>query len=113
MEEADGVGELVFDDHASGVPVDELCGRDLHLSGDKQRRLVVPQVGDGNLAEGLLVAADADLFFQDARGTEGASHIGEADALPLAPGPFLQGSHHLARTSGQGKEGDAALGQRL
>ena len=51
VEEVDAVRDGVFDDHALGVAADELEGRALQLIGQQQRRLLVTQIGDGDLTD--------------------------------------------------------------
>ena len=67
VEEAHGVGERVLDEHALGVAGDELRGRGASVVGQQDRRLVVAEVLDEELAEGA-VRRRLDRLLVDARG---------------------------------------------
>ena len=51
VEEVDGIGDGVLDDHAARVSVDEDACRRVHLVGDEECALLVAEVGDGDLAD--------------------------------------------------------------
>lgn len=51
VEEVDGVGDGILDDHAPGVAVDELAHGGLHPVGEQQRRLLTAQPAHVELAD--------------------------------------------------------------
>ncbi len=57
VEELDGLGDGVLDDHATGVAVAEGSGRCSGLVGQQQGRILVSQVGHRDLAERAGVVA--------------------------------------------------------
>ena len=59
-EEADGISDRGFDQHAAGTAGDRSGCRGVQLVGNQQGRLVMAQVAGRNLAEGLGVVFDAD-----------------------------------------------------
>ena len=52
MEQIDGLGDGVFDDHAPGIAVGQPGGCLVGLIGDQQGRLVVAETSDCNLSQG-------------------------------------------------------------
>ena len=59
VEEVDPVLDVVLDQHPLGVAADQVGRRAGQLVGQQQGRLLVPQVGDGQLAERAVVVASA------------------------------------------------------
>ena len=51
MKEVDGIGDAVFDQHSLGIAGDQLHDGGVQLIGDQDGWLLVPQFGDGDLAE--------------------------------------------------------------
>src|SRR5512135_1170025 len=72
--------DVVLDQHPLGVAADEVGGGPGQLVGQQQGRILVPQLGDGQLAEGALVIVQLDPPVQDAWGL-----VRAGDALPLDP----------------------------
>ena len=107
MEEVDGLGDLVLDDHAACIAVDEFGGVCLHLVGEEQDGVVVSEVGDGDLAEFAGIAGQPDATVDDARLAIFAADVGQADAPPFAVRLLSQFAHHLSGALAQGEEVDA------
>ena len=82
VEEVDPVLDVVLDQHPLGVAADQVGRRAGQLVGQQQRRFLVPQVGDGQLAERAVVVLQRDPLVQDAR-----RPVGAGDALQLDPSP--------------------------
>jgi hypothetical protein len=70
MEEAHGIGEGILDEHTLRVPRDELGGGRAPVVRQEDRRLLVPQVQQVELAEGP--ASQPDRLLVDTRGAVGA-----------------------------------------
>ena len=111
VEEVDGVGDGVFDDHAARVAVDQPGGRLAHLVGEQQGRLLVAEIGDGDLADVAGVVLEAHLAFEDAWRAIDAADVGEGDLAPVRGGCGEQFGDHFGGASAQRQEGDAQLVQ--
>ena len=59
VEEVDPVLDVVLDEHPLGIAADQVGGGPGQLVGQEQGRLLVPQVGDGQLPERAVVVAAA------------------------------------------------------
>ncbi len=111
VEEVDGVGNGVFDDHAARVAVDQPGGRFVHLVGEQQGRLFVAEIGDGDLADVVGVVLETDLAFEDPRRAIDAADVGEGDLAPVRGGRGEQFRDHLWGAPAERQEGDAQLVQ--
>src|SRR5437667_7072964 len=90
MEEADGVGEGVLDEHPLGVARDELLQGPGALVGEQDRRLLVAEVLDEELPE--RVFRDRHLLLKDAGGAEFSGDLLQRDNTPYRrrKGPCLR-----------------------
>ena len=107
VEEVDGLGDLVLDDHAPRIAVDEVGGPRPHLVGHEQDRVVVAEPGDRDLADLAGILRQADGLVDDPRRAVAAADVGEADAAPVGLGTRAERGHDPLRASAQGEEGDA------
>ena len=82
MEEVDPVLDVVLDQHPLGVAADEVAGRTGQLVGQQQGGFLMPQVGDGQLAERAVVALQRNPAIQDAWRLIDAGNALELDPLP-------------------------------
>ena len=108
VEEVDGIGDGVLDQHAAGIAVDQLARGGAELVGEQQGGLVVAEVADGDLADGDGIVLDADGLVEDAGGAVTAADVGEVDGAPAVAGQGEQLLDHLGAAAAQGEEGDAA-----
>ena len=81
VEEVDRLGDGVLDARAASVAVDQVGGLGIELVGEQQGGLVVAGVGDGDLADGPGVAAQADRIVSGAASSAKASR----KRHPLSP----------------------------
>ncbi len=109
VEEVDRIGDGVLDHHAAGIAVDQGGDRAVHLVGQQQGGLLVAEVGDGDLADRLGVAAEPDRAVEDARGTVDAADIGKRHLAPLGGRGGQQLVDQLGAAAAQGEEVDAEL----
>ena len=63
MEEAYGIGERIFDQHALGIASDEVAGAGMPVVGDKDSGFIVAEILDEQLSVGAF--AKADLLLED------------------------------------------------
>ncbi len=104
MEEANGVGEGVLDQHSFGVASDELLVRGVGIVCQKDGRQVVSEVGDEELSEGTFVGLG--LLLEDARGSIFALRQVEIDGSPSGGGQVVDFLEQRRGASAQGDEGD-------
>ncbi len=83
MKEVDRIGDPVFNQHSLGIARYQLHDGGVQLIGDQDGRLLVPQLGDGDLAEFALVACKMDLAFQDPGVPVLPGQRRQSDPLPL------------------------------
>ena len=108
MEEADGIGEGVLDEHALGVAGDELLAGVAAVVGEQDGGLVVAEVVDEDLAEGA--SGERDLSVRRRAGCwylrvgTSSSTVRQAERGRLAIS-----CEQLGRASAQGDEGDPHL----
>ncbi len=95
VEEVDGLGDGVLDQHAPGIAVDQPGRRFVHLIGEQQGGLVVPEIGDGDLADGVGIVLEGGLLVEDARVPVGAADVVERDPLPGGGGFGGDGGEQL------------------
>ena len=105
VEEIHRLGDGVLDHHAPGVAVDQLRGLGPQLVGDQQRRLLVAEVGDGQLLDLDRIAAQLDLLAQDPRVAVAAPDVVKGEPFPAGPGQRL--ADHRLQAAAQGQEADA------
>ena len=67
VEEIDAVGDVVLDQHPLGVTSNELRRRSAPLIGQQQRRFLMPQVEDRQLADRPFVTVQGDFAVEDPR----------------------------------------------
>ncbi len=109
VEEVDRLGDGILDQHAAGIAVDQPGRRFVLLVGDQQGGLVVAEIGDGDLADGVGIVLQSGLLVEDARVPVGAPDIAERDPLPGGAGCRGDGSEQLGAGSAEGDEADAEL----
>ena len=66
----DAILDVILDQHAPGVPFDQPWRRALQLVGQKQRRFIVPQIGDSDLPK------DVAKLLVNRREDEGRNRLG-------------------------------------
>ena len=104
VEEVHGFGDLVLNDHAACIAVDEFGGGCLHLVGGEQDRAIVSDVGDGDLAEfGREVAGLVAIVL-------GAAENGVVPVLLSDVGVGIAEHAGLGVAGEKGKEAILALG---
>ncbi len=104
MEEADGIGDGVLHKHALGVACDELY-EGSGIVGQEDSRLVVPQILDIELPEGL--AMDEDFLFVDLGCLEFARRHVQGDPAPGGGREMGDLFEHGGGSSSKGDEGNA------
>lgn len=107
MEEADGIGESVLDQHALGIASEQLSGRGMLVIGEQNGRLVMAEVFDEELAEVALSGSDG--LLEDAWRAVLALRQVESDG---ALGEERQGfdlGEESSVAPAQGDEGDSVL----
>jgi len=104
VEEANGVGDGVLHKHALGIACDELY-EGSGIVGQKDSRLVVPQVLDVELSEEL--AMDLDFLFVDLGCLEFACRHVQGDPTPGRGRQLGDFFEHRRGASSKGDEGDA------
>ena len=69
VEELDGLGDAVFDEHALSIAGDQIWTTALALVGEQDGGILVPQFGEGDLAEGAREAPQGEGFVEDLGGS--------------------------------------------
>ena len=109
MEEVDADAEVVFDAVAAGVSHDEIAGGDIVVVGYEEREAFATQAGDSHLAEGALVAWQANAVVEIANVLVAAFGDVEVGGAPIAGRALFQIAQQRGAASADGDERDAAL----
>ena len=109
VEEVDGVGDRVLDEHAAGVAVEQGGERFGGAVGEQQNGLVVAEVEDGDLADGAGEAGQVDGLIERARVAVAAADVGQPQALPVRVGRGSDGGQDLLGAAAKSEEADAEL----
>src|ERR1039458_1129904 len=107
MEELDGLGDSVFDEHALRVARHPFDRTEFAMVGQQDGRLLVSQFHHGQLAEIALVAGEGHAFFQHFGIAINPGQRRQADPPPGGIRLTVDVLQHLARTPAQGDEADA------
>jgi len=92
VEEVDAVGDGVLDQHPHCVGADEPGGTPAQLVGDKERQLLVAEVGDRQLADRAFVVAKLDPAINDPRAEVGAARLFSSTRRQADPGAASRSS---------------------
>ncbi len=102
--EVDPIRDAILDDHALGVPPDQLEGRLCELVRQQDRRLLMAQIGGDHLTQGAVIIGQSDPPVENPR-----MFVLPRDALQLDPAPRGAGRlvdlpHEPGRATAQGDE---------
>ena len=106
MEEVDGLGAGVLDEHAAGIAVDQRGDGFVELVGEQQDGLVVADVGDSDLADLAGIVGQAEALVEGAGVAVAAADIVEFDAVPEVLGGGAHGLEDLLGAAAESEEVD-------
>ena len=106
MEELDGFGDSVFDEHALRIAGHQFHRSEFAVVGQQDGRVFVTQFHDRQLAEFALEAGKRHMLFQYFGVAINAGQCRQVDPLPGRIRLTVDLLQHLARASTQGDEED-------
>ena len=113
VEELDRLGDPVLDQHPLRVAGHQRRALALEVIRQQDRRLLVAQVDDRDLAQLPLVVLQPDPLIQDPGGAEAPRQAVQGDPPPRRGGAAPDRPQHGARATPQGHEADPTLIQAV
>ena len=83
MEKIDAIFNGVLDEHALGISLDESGRGFSEIVGHEEGWLVMAEIGDDKLSDGLVVALQVDTLIEDARSPVLAGDAVEFNTPPM------------------------------